>query len=166
MPVDDFDALIEDVRPRLARAFVAAYGRQRGEEALGEAMAVAWERFINLATTRIRTILGSSMRRFTGTIVAIRSEVFTVMVANEKLYRHPYTRQSRLRYFFSREQEPCPSERESSRRGFRLSGFDRSKGNPGVWYRHIHALRLSARRLMGNLISTPLIVTIRNGSIY
>ena len=45
MPVDDFDVFIEQVRPRLARAFVAAYGPDRGEEALGEAMAVAWERF-------------------------------------------------------------------------------------------------------------------------
>lgn len=45
MPVDDFDAFIEQVRPRLARAFVAAYGPDRGEEALAEAMAVAWEQF-------------------------------------------------------------------------------------------------------------------------
>jgi len=49
MPVDDFDALVEEVRPRLARAFVAAYGRQRGEEALAEAMTVAWERFPEVA---------------------------------------------------------------------------------------------------------------------
>ena len=45
MPVDDFDVFIEQVRPRLARAFVAAYGPDRGEEALAEAMAVAWEQF-------------------------------------------------------------------------------------------------------------------------
>ncbi len=46
----EFEAFITDVRPRLARAFVAAYGPDRGEEALGEAMAVAWERFDELAT--------------------------------------------------------------------------------------------------------------------
>jgi DNA-directed RNA polymerase specialized sigma24 family protein len=45
MPVDDFAVFIERVRPRLARAFVAAYGPQRGEEALAEAMAVAWAEF-------------------------------------------------------------------------------------------------------------------------
>jgi DNA-directed RNA polymerase specialized sigma24 family protein len=45
MPVDDFDVFVEQVRPRLARAFVAAYGPERGEEALAEAMAVAWEQF-------------------------------------------------------------------------------------------------------------------------
>jgi DNA-directed RNA polymerase specialized sigma24 family protein len=41
----DFESFVAEVRPRLARAFVAAYGRERGEEALGEAMVVAWERF-------------------------------------------------------------------------------------------------------------------------
>jgi DNA-directed RNA polymerase specialized sigma24 family protein len=36
-------ALLDEVRPRLARAFGAAYGVERGEEALGEAIAYAWE---------------------------------------------------------------------------------------------------------------------------
>ena len=46
---DDFAVFVEEVRPRLARAFVAAYGRERGAEALGEAMAVAWERYPEVA---------------------------------------------------------------------------------------------------------------------
>jgi DNA-directed RNA polymerase specialized sigma24 family protein len=41
----DFEAFVAEVRPRLARASVAAYGRERGAEALSEALAVAWERF-------------------------------------------------------------------------------------------------------------------------
>ena len=40
-----FDAFVADVRPGLARAFLAAYGADRGAEALSEALAVAWERF-------------------------------------------------------------------------------------------------------------------------
>jgi DNA-directed RNA polymerase specialized sigma24 family protein len=40
---EGFDVLIRAVEPRLARAFAAAYGRGRGEEALGEALAYAWE---------------------------------------------------------------------------------------------------------------------------
>ena len=38
-----FEELVAEVRPRLARALVAAYGPQRGEEAVAEAMAWAWE---------------------------------------------------------------------------------------------------------------------------
>lgn len=49
MSVDDFEAFISEVRPRLARAFVSAYGPDRGEEALSEAMAVAWEQFDEIA---------------------------------------------------------------------------------------------------------------------
>jgi DNA-directed RNA polymerase specialized sigma24 family protein len=49
MTEPDFDAFIAEVRPRLARAFASAYGRERGEEALSEAMAVAWERFSEVA---------------------------------------------------------------------------------------------------------------------
>jgi len=45
MPSHDFDAFVTEVRPRLAKAFAAAYGRERGQEALAEAMVVAWERF-------------------------------------------------------------------------------------------------------------------------
>lgn len=40
---DDFERLVEEVRPRLIRAFSAAYGLGRGEEALAESMAYAWE---------------------------------------------------------------------------------------------------------------------------
>ncbi len=41
--VDPFEALIGDLRPRLARAFSAAYGLDRGQDALAEALAWAWE---------------------------------------------------------------------------------------------------------------------------
>lgn len=41
----DFEAFITGMRPRLGRAFVAAYGVERGAEALSESLAVAWERF-------------------------------------------------------------------------------------------------------------------------
>ena len=40
-----FDEFVADVRPRLARAFAAAYGIERGQEALAEAMGYAWEHF-------------------------------------------------------------------------------------------------------------------------
>jgi RNA polymerase sigma-70 factor (ECF subfamily) len=46
--VDDgvgFDEFVGAVRPRLARAFAAAYGIDRGQEALAEAMGYAWEHF-------------------------------------------------------------------------------------------------------------------------
>ena len=39
----ELEALIGGLGPRLARAFVAAYGPERGEEALAEALAYAWE---------------------------------------------------------------------------------------------------------------------------
>jgi DNA-directed RNA polymerase specialized sigma24 family protein len=39
----DFESLVGEVRPKLARAFSAAYGLERGEEALGESLAYAWE---------------------------------------------------------------------------------------------------------------------------
>jgi len=41
--VDRFEELIGDGRPGLARAFAAAYGLDRGQEALAEALAWAWE---------------------------------------------------------------------------------------------------------------------------
>lgn len=41
--VDAFEAVIGELRPRLARAFSAAYGLDRGQEALAEALAWAWE---------------------------------------------------------------------------------------------------------------------------
>lgn len=40
-----FDAFVSDVRPRLARAFVATYGLERGQDALAEALAYAWEHY-------------------------------------------------------------------------------------------------------------------------
>jgi RNA polymerase sigma-70 factor (ECF subfamily) len=46
--VDAFVAFVEAVRPRLARAFAAAYGEDRGREALQEALAWAWEHFDEL----------------------------------------------------------------------------------------------------------------------
>lgn len=45
-----FEEWVVDVRPRLARAFSAAYGLERGQEALAEAMAWAWEHADDLAT--------------------------------------------------------------------------------------------------------------------
>lgn len=41
--VTDFEELATALRPRLARAFIAAYGPDRGQEALAEAFAWAWE---------------------------------------------------------------------------------------------------------------------------
>lgn len=41
----EFEVLADELRPRLARAFVAAYGPERGQEALAEALAWAWENF-------------------------------------------------------------------------------------------------------------------------
>jgi DNA-directed RNA polymerase specialized sigma24 family protein len=38
-----FEELVASVKPRLERALVAAYGPERGEEAVAEAMAWAWE---------------------------------------------------------------------------------------------------------------------------
>jgi DNA-directed RNA polymerase specialized sigma24 family protein len=41
---EEFELLVANLRPRLLRAFVAAYGPDRGQEALAEALAHAWER--------------------------------------------------------------------------------------------------------------------------
>jgi DNA-directed RNA polymerase specialized sigma24 family protein len=38
-----FGELVAEIRPRLRRALVAAYGPERGEEAVAESMAWAWE---------------------------------------------------------------------------------------------------------------------------
>lgn len=46
----EFESFVDEVRPRLARAFVAAYGVERGQEALAEALGYAWEHFGNLRT--------------------------------------------------------------------------------------------------------------------
>jgi DNA-directed RNA polymerase specialized sigma24 family protein len=45
-----FESFAAEVRPRLARAFVAAYGLDRGQDALAEAMAYAWERFASVSS--------------------------------------------------------------------------------------------------------------------
>lgn len=39
----DFDWFLVEIRPNLARAFVAAYGVERGRDALAEASLYAWE---------------------------------------------------------------------------------------------------------------------------
>ena len=39
----DFEAFVVEVEPRLRRAFLAAYGAERGREATAEALAWAWE---------------------------------------------------------------------------------------------------------------------------
>ena len=44
-----FSQFIAEVQPRLAKAFVAAYGPERGEDALAEALAYAWAHFDELA---------------------------------------------------------------------------------------------------------------------
>lgn len=41
--MEDFERFVVEVRPRLARAFVAGFGLERGQEALAEALAYAWE---------------------------------------------------------------------------------------------------------------------------
>jgi DNA-directed RNA polymerase specialized sigma24 family protein len=45
----EFGDFVADAEPRLARAFGAAYGIERGQEALAEAVAYAWEHFEELA---------------------------------------------------------------------------------------------------------------------
>ena len=45
----EFGEFVADAEPRLARAFGAAYGIERGQEALAEALAYAWEHFEELA---------------------------------------------------------------------------------------------------------------------
>jgi DNA-directed RNA polymerase specialized sigma24 family protein len=39
----EFEAFVAEVEPRLRRAFVVAYGAERGREATAEALAWAWE---------------------------------------------------------------------------------------------------------------------------
>jgi DNA-directed RNA polymerase specialized sigma24 family protein len=48
MDQDRFQTFVDTVRPRLARAFVAAYGLDRGQDALAESLAYAWEHFEQL----------------------------------------------------------------------------------------------------------------------
>ena len=45
---DRFETFVQAVRPRLTRALVATYGLDRGQEALAEALAYAWEHFEEL----------------------------------------------------------------------------------------------------------------------
>ncbi len=52
---DDRDAFVSlfcDVEPRLRRAFVAAYGPERGSEAVSEALAYAWEHWAKVRALR------------------------------------------------------------------------------------------------------------------
>jgi DNA-directed RNA polymerase specialized sigma24 family protein len=44
----EFEEFVADARIRLARAFTAAYGPDRGQDALAEAMAYAWTHFDEL----------------------------------------------------------------------------------------------------------------------
>ena len=44
----EFEEFVDDARIRLARAFTAAYGPDRGQDALAEAMAYAWAHFDEL----------------------------------------------------------------------------------------------------------------------
>jgi DNA-directed RNA polymerase specialized sigma24 family protein len=48
---DAFAIFFSDVEPRLRRAFVAAYGPERGSEAVSEALAYAWEHW-----TKVRSL--------------------------------------------------------------------------------------------------------------
>ncbi len=43
------EQFLDGLRPRLARAFVAAYGAERGHQAVAEAIAYAWEHAGRLA---------------------------------------------------------------------------------------------------------------------
>jgi RNA polymerase sigma factor (sigma-70 family) len=45
-----FDAFFTNAEPRLRRALVAAYGPERGREALSEALAYAWEHWDRVQT--------------------------------------------------------------------------------------------------------------------
>ena len=56
-----FSQFIAVLQPRLARAFVAAYGRERGEDALAEALAYAWAHFDELARREIDEVAPSHM---------------------------------------------------------------------------------------------------------
>jgi len=47
---EEFEEYIADARIALARAFTAAYGLERGQEALAEALAYAWAHFARLRT--------------------------------------------------------------------------------------------------------------------
>jgi DNA-directed RNA polymerase specialized sigma24 family protein len=47
-----FDAFVVEVEPALRRALVASFGAQRGQDALGEALAWAWEHRGSLAELR------------------------------------------------------------------------------------------------------------------
>src|SRR5437763_9353872 len=47
---ESFDRFVREHEPRLRRALVAAYGPERGSEAVAEAMAYAWERWDRVQT--------------------------------------------------------------------------------------------------------------------
>ena len=46
----EFNSFVSAVSSRLSRAFIASYGVDRGQEALAEALAFAWEHFEELQT--------------------------------------------------------------------------------------------------------------------
>ncbi len=48
----DFEAFVVEVEPRLRRAFIAAYGAERGREATAEALAWAWEHWQRVRAMR------------------------------------------------------------------------------------------------------------------
>jgi DNA-directed RNA polymerase specialized sigma24 family protein len=50
-PDDEFRLFVESSEPRLRRAFVAAYGTDRGREATAESLAYAWEHWEQLRGT-------------------------------------------------------------------------------------------------------------------
>lgn len=50
--VEDFVQFVSDTEPKLRRAFTAAYGSDRGSEAVAEALAYAWEHWDRLGEVR------------------------------------------------------------------------------------------------------------------
>src|ERR1700674_3672681 len=48
----EFETFVAEIEPRLRRAFVAAYGSERGREATAEALAYAWERWASVRGMR------------------------------------------------------------------------------------------------------------------
>jgi DNA-directed RNA polymerase specialized sigma24 family protein len=49
---EEFTSFVRDVEPRLRRALIAAYGRERGREATAEALAWAWEHWSRVEETQ------------------------------------------------------------------------------------------------------------------
>jgi DNA-directed RNA polymerase specialized sigma24 family protein len=51
-PDEEFRLFVERAEPRLRRAFVAAYGPERGREATAESLAYAWEHWGRVCETK------------------------------------------------------------------------------------------------------------------